>query len=231
MLNFNQFEALSFDCYGTLIDWEAGITPVLKQLVLAHQIDCDERQLLEWFAEFESVAEAGEYQSYKDILRSVIQKLGKQLEFEPTISELESLWMSIQNWQPFPDTIESLKALKQKYRLVIVSNIDDDLFAQTAEQLQVEFDEIVTAQQVKSYKPSLRNFQFTLEKIGLSSDQLLHVAQSVYHDIVPAQQLGLKTVWVNRQQGKAGSATKPATAKPDLEVPDLKTLVSLIYAS
>lgn len=229
MLNFKQFEALSFDCYGTLMDWEAGITPVLKQLVSAHQVDCNERQLLEWFAEYESVAEAGEYQSYKDVLREVVQKIGERLEFEPTTTELDSLWMSIQNWQPFSDTIESLKALKQNYRLVIISNIDDDLFAQTAQQLEVEFDAVVTAQQVKSYKPTLRNFEFTLEKIGLSTDQLLHVAQSVYHDIVPAQQLGLKSVWVNRQQGKAGSgATKPATAQPDLEVPDLKTLVSLM---
>ncbi|MEB3278453.1 MAG: haloacid dehalogenase type II [Lyngbya sp.] len=228
MLDFNQFEALSFDCYGTLIDWENGITPVLKKIVSDHQIDCDEQQLLKFFSEYEPIAQSGKYQCYKDVLREVVQNIGERLEFEPTISELESLWKSIDTWQPFMDTIEALQALKQKYRLVVISNIDDDLFAKTAEHLQVEFDEVVTAQQVKSYKPALRNFEFTLEKIGLSPDKLLHVAESLYHDIAPAKQMGLKTVWVNRQQGKEVGATQPTAAEPDLEVPDLKTLVSLM---
>ena len=228
MLKFNQFEALSFDCYGTLIDWEHGITPVLKKLVSDHNIDCDEQQLLKFFSEYEPIAQSGKYQNYKDVLREVVQKIGERLEFEPTISELESLWKSIKNWQPFDDTIDSLKAFKEKYRLVVISNIDDDLFAQTAQQLKVEFDDVITAQQVKSYKPNLRNFEFALEKIRLSPDKVLHVAQSLYHDIAPAKQLGLTTVWVNRQQGKEVGATQPTAAEPDLEVPDLKTLVSLI---
>ncbi|MGB3187841.1 MAG: haloacid dehalogenase type II [Limnoraphis sp.] len=229
MLDFNQFEALSFDCYGTLIDWEHGITSILEKIVSDHQIDCDEQQLLKLFSEYEPIAQSGKYQNYKDVLREVVQKIGERLEFEPTISELESLWKSIETWKTFSDTVEALQALKQKYRLVIISNIDDDLFAQTAQQLQVEFDDVITAQQVKSYKPAQRNFEFALEKIGLSPDKVLHVAQSLYHDIAPAKQFGLTTVWVNRQQGKEGTgATQPTAAEPDLEVPDLKTLVSLI---
>lgn len=229
MIQFNQFEALSFDCYGTLIDWESGITPVLRQLVNAHQINMSDQELLELFAELEPEAQSGDYKPYRQILREVVENMGKRLEFTPTETELNSLADSIQNWQPFPDTVAALKALKEKYKLVIISNIDDDLFAQTNPHLQIEFDHIITAQQAKSYKPSPHNFKFALEKTGISPDKLLHVAQSIFHDIVTAKSLGLTTVWVNRRQGQEGSgATKPASAEPDLEVPDLKTLVSLI---
>lgn len=229
MLKVNQFEALSFDCYGTLIDWEGGITPVLKRLLENHNIEKSDQQLLELFAEFEPEAQSGDYQNYRDVLREVVKKIAERFSFQPTEAELDSLWMSIKDWVPFSDTVEALKALKQKYRLVIISNIDDDLFAESAKHLEVEFDHIITAQQVKSYKPSLKNFEFAFQKTGLSTSQLLHVAQSIYHDIVPARQIGLSTVWVNRRQGKEGEgATKPATATPDLEVPNLETLVSLI---
>lgn len=229
MIQFNQFEALSFDCYGTLINWESGITPVLKQLVNAHQINMSDQQLLELFAELEPEAQSGDYKPYRQILREVVENLGKRLGFTPTETELNSLAGSIQNWQPFPDTVAALNALKQKYKLVIISNIDDDLFAQTNQHLQMEFDYIITAQQAKSYKPSSHNFEFALEKTGISPNKLLHVAQSIFHDIATAKNLGLTTVWVNRRQGQEGSgATKPANAEPDLEVPDLKTLVSLI---
>ncbi|CAD5932606.1 2-haloalkanoic acid dehalogenase [Planktothrix tepida] len=230
MIQFNQFTALSFDCYGTLIDWESGITPVLQQLVKAHGIKMSNQELLELFAILEPEAQSGDYKTYREILREVVQKFGERLGFSPTPPELESLANSIQDWQPFSDTVEALKALKQKYKLVIISNIDDDLFAQTNKHLQIEFDHIITAQQAQSYKPSPHNFEFALNKTGLSSHQLLHIAQSIFHDIATAKSLGLTTVWVNRRQGKpGGGATKPATAQPDLEVPDLKSLVNLIF--
>ncbi len=230
MIQFNQFTALSFDCYGTLIDWESGITPVLQQLVKAHGITMSDQALLELFAILEPEAQSGDYKTYRDILREVVQKFGERLGFSPTATELESLANSIQDWQPFSDTVEALQALKQKYKLVIISNIDDDLFAQTNKHLKIEFDSIITAQQAQSYKPSVHNFEFALEKTGFSSHQLLHVAQSLFHDIATAKSLGLTTVWVNRRQGKpGGGATKPTTAQPDLEVPDLKSLVDLIF--
>ena len=125
-----------------------------------------------------------------------------------------------------------MRALGRRFRLAIVSNVDDDLFARTNQQLDVTFDWIVTAQQVKSYKPSPNNFREALARIGLPTEQVLHVAQSLFHDHVPAKQLGLETVWVNRRHGKAGSGATPiADARPDLEVRDLATLVTLSGAA
>jgi 2-haloacid dehalogenase len=229
MVNFQQFEVLSFDCYGTLVDWESGIMGALKTILSNHNITIDDKQILELFAQRESIQEAGEYLKYREILKKVVENFGENLGFTPTESELNSLAASIQNWEPFPDTVEALKALKERYKLTIISNIDNDLFAYTAKKLAVDFDWIITAEQVKSYKPSLQNFEFALQQMGISSDKLLHVAQSVYHDIVPAKTLGLTTVWVNRRQGKDGfGATVPASGTPDLEVSDLKSLVSVI---
>jgi 2-haloacid dehalogenase len=236
MINFQQFEVLSFDCYGTLIDWESGILTALKTILANHNItqenslvNISDEQLLEMFAQRESVLEEKEYLTYREILKKVVVAFGLTLNFVPTEEELNSLAESIQNWQPFPDTVEALKALKKRYKLTIISNVDDDLFAQTAKKLEIEFDWIVTAQQVKAYKPSLQNFETAIKRMGISPEKLLHVAQSVYHDIVPANNMGLSTVWVNRRQNQAGSgATVAASGKPDLEVPDLKTLVSLM---
>ena len=229
MVNFRQFEVLSFDCYGTLIDWESGILTALKPILLNHNIDIGDKQILELFAEQESIQEAGEYLKYREILKIVVQSLGEKLKFTPAEPELNSLAESIQNWEPFPDTIEALKVLKERYKLTIISNIDDDLFAYTTKKLEVEFDWIITAEQVKSYKPSLQNFEVAIQRMGISPDKLLHVAQSVYHDIVPAKSMGIAAVWVNRRQAKEGfGATVPASGNPDLEVPDLKTLVSLM---
>jgi 2-haloacid dehalogenase len=125
--------------------------------------------------------------------------------------------------------VAALTALKQKYKLAVISNIDDDWFAGTAQHLKVEFDWLITAEKVRSYKPSTRNFEIALETMGISADKLLHVALSIYHDIVPATSMGISTVWVNRRHDKTGfGATLPASGQPNLEVPDLKTLVKVI---
>ncbi len=229
MINFQHFEVLSFDCYGTLIDWESGILTPLKAILSNHNISIDDQQILELFAQRESIQEAGDYLKYRDILKKVVQNFGEKFNFVPNDAELDAIANSISNWQPFSDTVEALKALKKRYKLTILSNIDDDLFSETAKKLQVEFDWIVTAEQVKSYKPSLQNFELAIQRMSIAPDKLLHVAQSVYHDIIPAKTMGLTTVWVNRRKGKEGfGATVPANGNPDLEVPDLKTLVSLI---
>lgn len=231
MLDFNQFEVVSFDCYGTLIDWESGILPVLRQLLSNREIDLSDDGTLEMFAEFESELEKDQsnYIKYRKILQEIVKKLGQRFNFEPTETELNSLADSVKNWQQFPDTVAALQALKQKYKLAVISNIDDDLFAGTAKHLQVELDWVITAEQVRSYKPSTRNFEIAMDRMGIAPEKLLHVAQSLYHDIVPAASMGISTVWVNRRQGKAGfGATLPASAQPDLEVPDLKTLVESI---
>ena len=131
--------------------------------------------------------------------------------------------------QLFPDRVAALAALNQKYKLAVISNFDDELFADTAKYLKVELEWLITAQQVRSYKLSTRNFEIALATMGIAPEKLLHVALSVYHDIVPAASMGISTVWGNRRHDKTGfGATLPATGEPDLEVPDLKTLVEML---
>jgi 2-haloacid dehalogenase len=229
VIKFNQYKALTFDCYGTLIDWENGILGALKPILLVHNTNLDDNQILELFAEFEAELEKCDYIKYREVLKRVVEKFGEQFGFEPTVKELNSIADSIQYWLPFPDTVEALKTLKQKFQLVIISNVDDDLFAFSAKHLQVEFDQIITAEQAKSYKPSLNNFRLAIERIDLPLEQILHVAASVYHDIVTAKALELSTVWVNRRADKQGvNITGSALlSQVDLEVPDLKTLAAL----
>lgn len=231
MQNFRQFRVLTFDCYGTLIDWESGILAALRPLLAAHGKSLADDKLLELYGELEAEAEAGEYQRYRKILERVAHGVGKRLGFEASEQEARALPESLKQWPPFPDTVATLRKLKTRYKLAIVSNTDDDLFAQTARLLEVPFDWVITAQQAGSYKPSHNNFKLALERIALPPEQVLHCAQSVYHDVVPARALGLATVWVNRRGAKGGGATKAAQGEPDLEVPDLKTLAELAVES
>jgi 2-haloacid dehalogenase len=128
-------------------------------------------------------------------------------------------------WQPFPDTVESLKALKRQYKLAIISNVDNDLFEITNGLLEVEFDHIVTSQQLGSYKPDPDNFKSALERFGLGPEEILHVAQSIYHDIIPSNKLGWNNTWVNRY---GESERTDPQEYPDLEVPDLASLVRIL---
>jgi 2-haloacid dehalogenase len=228
-LNFDSFEALTFDCYGTLIDWETGIWEALQPAFSGHHITIEKDKALELYGEFESEAERGEYHDYKTVLRRVLEGLGSRLGFAPTPAELQQFSGSVKDWPAFPDSAAALLALKKKYKLAIISNIDDDLIAFSAQRLQVQFDWIITAQQARSYKPSLNNFHLAFQRLGLPKEEILHVAQSLFHDIAPAKSLGLSTVWVNRRHAQGGfGATPPAEAQPDLEVPDLQTLVKKI---
>lgn len=229
MLDFDAYEALTFDCYGTLIDWETGIWASLQPTLAAHGVALTPEQALELYAELESEAEQGEYRDYKTVLRLVLEGFGRRLGFSPSEDELRRFSWSVKDWSAFPDSAAALQALGRKYKLAILSNVDDDLFAFSAEKLGVRFEWVITAQQLRSYKPALRNFQLATERLGLPKEKILHVAQSLYHDIAPAKALGLATVWVNRRSGKPGfGATPPAQAQPDLEVPDLQTLVEMM---
>jgi 2-haloacid dehalogenase len=228
-LDFNQCDALSFDCYGTLIDWESGILAALQPLLARHGATLADDVLLERFALLEALIEAGPYRPYRDVLREVVCRLGAELGFVPDAMEERCLVESLPHWPPFDDTIESLRKLQRRFRLIILSNTDDDLFAATARRLDVPFNELITAQQVGSYKPSPRNFQELLRRGGAPRERLLHVAQSLFHDIAPARAFGIGTVWVNRRHGRSGAgATAPGEARPDLEVPDLRTLVAMM---
>jgi 2-haloacid dehalogenase len=229
VLNLDDFEVLTFDCYGTLIDWETGIWEALRPVFANHHVEMAADKTLELYGELEVEAERGDYIEYKAVLRQVLEGFGSRLGFVPTQTELQRFSESVKDWPAFPDSARALKLLKRKYKLAIISNIDDDLFAFSARRLQTAFDWVITAQQVKSYKPSMNNFLVAFERIGLPRGKLLHVAQSLFHDIVPARALGLSTVWVNRRNNKPGfGATPPAQGEPDLEVPSLQALAEKI---
>ncbi|MGB9195542.1 MAG: haloacid dehalogenase type II [Terriglobales bacterium] len=224
-MDFSRFTTISFDCYGTLIDWEAGILPVLRAVIAGHGKTLSDSKILELYGEFEAEAERGAYQKYREVLRSVVRAFGERLGFNPTSFEIGSLSDSVPSWPPFSDTVPALRRLQTRFRLAIISNIDDDLFAQTRKLLGVDFDAVITAEQAGSYKPSLRNFEMAMERLKVRRESLLHVGQSIYHDVIPAQSLGLATVWVNRKSARPGvGAVRAAESTPDLEVADMATL-------
>jgi len=199
----------------------------LKPILTRHGVGVSEEMILEAYGEQESRIQKGPYLTYRLVLRRIIEGLGQAWHFVPGESELRSLEDSLPEWPPFADTVRSLQRLKRKNKLAILSNIDDDLFSGTARLLGVMFDQVLTAQQLGSYKPSLNNFQALIERLGVPKERILHVAQSPYHDIEPARKAGLATVWVNRRRGRnTFGATPAARAEPDLEVPDLQSLVS-----
>jgi len=229
MLNFDEFEALTFDCYGTLIDWETGIWQALAPVFANYHNPIGREAALSRHAALEPQIESGPYLPYKEVLRRVLLGLGAELGFTPTRAELDDFSTSVRNWPAFADSAAALQALHRKYKLVILSNIDDDLFAYSAPRLGVTFDDIITAQQLRSYKPSLNNFHQAFQRLGLPPDRILHVAQSLFHDHVPAKSLGMSTVWVNRAHAQTGTGViPPVQVQPDLEVPDLQTLARII---
>jgi 2-haloacid dehalogenase len=230
VMDFDAFEALTFDCYGTLIDWERGILEALGPILAAHGVVArDENAVLERFARLESTIQAGSFLSYREVLAGVVRGSGAELGFRPSEKEVGSFAGSVSSWPPFADTVSALQVLATRYRLTVVSNVDDDLFAGTARHLGVTFADVVTAQQVRGYKPAAAHFDEALRRLGLPRERVLHVAQSLFHDVAPAKALGFSCVWVNRRMGKAGGgATAAASAEPDLEVPDLATLVALM---
>jgi 2-haloacid dehalogenase len=227
VLDVSRFDALTFDCYGTLIDWETGLLRALRDILSAHGTPCEDEPLLRLFAEAEGTLEAGPYRPYREVLVEALKRIAAALGFAPAAGERDALARSLPGWPAFADTVPSLEALGRRYRLAIVSNVDDDLFAGTAPHLGIPFDAVVTAQQVGSYKPATPHFHRVLERLGLPKERVLHVAQSRFHDIAPARALGWSTVWVNRRAGRKGSgATPDKDAVPHLEVPDLATLVA-----
>lgn len=227
-MDFDRFECLSFDCYGTLIDWETGLLRSLRPYLDRHRIEVGEDDLLSAFAQAETAIEAGAYRTYRQVLAEVLAALGRKYGFSPAPDELDAFSISVKDWPPFDDSPDALAALRRKYELIILSNIDDDLFQHSAKRLGIEFHRVFTAQQIRSYKPSEVNFRYLIENAGFPRDRILHVAQSLFHDIAPARRSGLATVWVNRRSGKAGEGATPAAqAEPDLEIPDLKTLATL----
>jgi len=228
-MSFASIKLITFDCYGTLIDWETGMLAALRPLFSRGGNPLPDAKLLEMYGEAEAEIESASYQRYRTVLFETVQEMGRRAEVELTPEDARQFANSLTLWEPFDDTVAALQALGRKFRLGIISNVDDDLFAATQKKLATRFDVIVTAEQVQSYKPSLKNFQEAVRRSGLSRDQILHAGQSVYHDIVPSSFLGIANVWVNRPSKRPGAgAAKSASAQPTYEVHSLKELAILL---
>jgi len=222
VIDYDPFEVLTFDCYGTLIDWEAGIAAGLAAVTRAHGLDWPSEELLTTYAGHEAELEAGPYRRYRDILAAACRGVCADLGVAPTDDEIAAFAGSVGDWPAFPDSADALAALQRRFKLAVITNCDDDLFAASNRRLGVTFDWIITAQQAGSYKPSHRNFEVAFDRIGRPRDRILHVAQSLYHDHVPARELGLSSVWINRRGDREGSGATPAAeASPDATFSDM----------
>ena len=197
-------------------------------MIGAHDIDAPDQGVLEAFARHEAEAEAGPYKRYREVLGGVLSAMLGHFGATPTTDEITAFGGSVADWPAFPDSAAALASLHERFTLGVITNCDDDLFAASEQRLGVSFDWVVTAQQAKRYKPNPRSFELMFERVGLPPTRILHVAQSLYHDHVPAKRLGLSTVWVDRRAGQSGpGATPPAAATPDLTVPNMATLAAL----
>jgi 2-haloacid dehalogenase len=227
-IDLTRIEVLTFDCYGTLVDWEAGILRGLRAILAPLAPSPDDEAILERYAAAEAALEAGPYLPYREILARAAREVCRGVGVQPGPEALAAFGESVGSWPAFPDSADALARLRARYRLAVVTNCDDDLFASSARRLGTPFDHVVTAQQAGAYKPSLRPFEIALERIGRPRDRILHVAQSLYHDHVPAARLGLASAWIDRRRGLAGSgATPPADASPTLAVPSMAAFADL----
>ena len=230
-LDLSRFDALTFDCYGTLIDWETGILTALRTILGPRGIVAGDDDLLEAYARHEAAAEAGPYLRYREVLGRSLRGVCADLGLEPSAGEVTRFSGSVVDWPAFDDSAEALARLHARYRLGVITNCDDDLFAASSRRLGVTFDWVVTAQQVGSYKPDPSNFAFAFERIDVPRERILHVAQSLYHDHVPAKALGMTTAWIDRRHDLPGSgATLPAEARPDLAAPSMLAFADLALA-
>lgn len=207
-MKLTDFKALSFDCYGTLIDWETGMIEGLKNLTSRVERDISRDDILEAHARHESSQQSWTpAMRYRDLLPIVYKRLAEEWGVSFTPQECSAYGRSVENWPAFKDSAEALKYLKKHYKLVILSNVDNESFKGSNNRLQVEFDAIYTAEDVGSYKPSDRNFDYMLEKLkplGIEKGDILHTAESMFHDHGPANRYGLASCWIYRRHDKKG---------------------------
>lgn len=214
-------KVLTFDCYGTLIDWERGILNALTPLANRVGKSIDREGLLELFARIETEQElATPTKKYSDLLAAVYKRMAEHLDLPAPFGECEAFGSSVPSWPVFADSARSLRHLKKSCRLVILSNVDNRSFASSNAKLGIEFDAVFTAEDIGSYKPSPRNFEYMLKALaarGIEKSDILHVAQSLHHDIVPATAAGLTCCWIDRRAGKGGGgATAPVRDVPNI---------------
>lgn len=233
MLDLSRFAALTFDCYGTIIDWETGIREALTRHAARRAFAAPEiESFLAAFGRLETTVQA-EFPSwlYPRVLAECFARLATAFAFPATAEDARAFGDSVGDWPPFPDSSEALRRLQGRYRLIVVSNVDRESFRRSEASLGVEFDGVVTAQDVGAYKPDPRMFEAAATKaaeLGVPRERVLHVAQSIFHDIAPANRLGIASVWVDRRAGRPGGATPDANARPDLRVESLRELADLV---
>jgi 2-haloalkanoic acid dehalogenase type II len=227
------FAVLTFDCYGTLIDWEAGLAAVLEPWAARRGIEASRDALLEAFGRHEARLERERPRTrYSDLLRAVHESLAGEWRVRPERAEADRLAHSVGDWPAFADTRAALARLAERHRLVVVSNVDRASFARTRERLGVELDAVITAEDAGAYKPDPAPFKLALETVagwGIDARRVLHVAQSLYPDLAPAKALGLRTVWVDRRRGRPGAGATPPPpdgARADLVVASLAELAT-----
>jgi 2-haloacid dehalogenase len=231
-MKLTDFAALTFDCYGTLIDWESGMLAALRPTFAQRRPDLADEALLEAHGRIEAEMEASNPKMlYSEILRRTYLDLAKESGIAPDEAAAARYAASLRDWPAFPDTPAALQYLKRHYKLVILSNVDRASFRLSLPKLGVELDGVLTAEEIGSYKPDRRNFRYMIDKLaemGVPKQRILHTAQSLFHDHVPAKELGLATAWINRRHGKTGpGATKPtAPVKPDFVANSMADLVA-----
>jgi len=207
---FEEFDALSFDCYGTLIDWEAGLAAVLGPWGRAVRPELSDEDLLLAYADEEArMEQENPHLLYPQILEGAFRATGAKLGIPVSDREAERLGTSVPDWPAFPDSTDALRKLRERFKLIILSNVDKKSFAGSNARLGVEFDRIITAEEVGSYKPSGRNFDALRKYADSQGLNVLHVAQSLFHDHVPAGKAGFKTVWINRRHKRSGWVATP----------------------
>jgi 2-haloacid dehalogenase len=223
-MHLTQFKILTFDCYGTLIDWESGMIEALAPLTRRAGRELTRDQILEAHARHESAQQRWTpAKRYSDLLATVHKRLSEEWGIDSSWEEAHAYGASIRNWPAFPDSAEALHYLKQHFKLAILSNVDNESFAASNARLKVAFDAVYTAEDIGSYKPAPRNFDYMLEKLGtlgVAKHEVLHTAESLFHDHEPARKAGLATCWIHRRhaQGGFGATMRPA----ELPTPDFR---------
>ena len=230
-------EVLSFDCYGTLIDWETGILAVLRPWADAHRASVSDEAILTAYSAHEARSEEEHpTELYPQVIARSMRALGAELGLPVNDAEADRLARSVPDWPAFPDSAGALRRLSERCRLVILSNVDRASFAGSNRRLGVTFTSILTAQDVGSYKPDPRNFaalSAEVQRLGVASDRHLHVAQSLFHDHVPAKAAGLATVWIDRRHGRPGwgaTPAPPAGVAPDWTFPSMDAFADAVDA-
>lgn len=214
-MKLSDFQALTFDCYGTLIDWETGLLKALQGLITCAPRRRTREEVLSDYGQHEQEQEhVSPTMTYSQLLAVVYKRLGENWGAPAPWEECVTFAASLKMWEPFSDTVAALRYLKSHYKLYILSNVDNESFSHTARRLGVRFDGVMTAEEIGSYKPSLRNFEYMLGRLrsqGIEKNRILHVAQSLVHDHIPAKELGLASCWINRQHGHIGAVGEVAS--------------------